>query len=38
MECSESSVTRRASISPASIQRPIASMISVCGVIGKAGT
>ncbi len=38
IECSDSSVTMRAGMSPPSIQRPSVSMISVCGVIGKAGT
>lgn len=34
MECSDSIVTSRAGICPASIQRASTSMISVCGVIG----
>jgi hypothetical protein len=38
IECSESSVTMRAGSWPASIQAPSVSMISVWGVIGKAGT
>ena len=38
IECSDSSITRRPAISPDSYQAPSCSMISVCGVIGKAGT
>ena len=38
IECSDSSVTMRPPISPQSIQPPSVSMISVCGVIGNAGT
>ncbi len=38
IECSESIVTMRARISPRSIHSPSVSMISVCGVIGNAGT
>ena len=38
MECSDSSVTRRLSMTPMSIQRARVSMISVWGVMGKAGT
>jgi len=37
IECSDSRVTRRASISPDSHQRASVSTISVCGVIGNAG-
>jgi len=38
MECSDSSVTRRPGIWPPSIQSAKDSMISVWGVMGKAGT
>jgi hypothetical protein len=38
MECSLSRVTMEASISPESVQSDMVSIISVCGVIGKAGT
>ena len=38
IECSLSSVTNLPCISPASNQRASVSMISVCGVIGNAGT
>ncbi len=38
MECSDSSVTSRPGISSLSIQLARVSMISVCGVMGKAGT
>ena len=37
IECSESRVTMRPSMSPLSVQAPSVSMISVCGVIGNAG-
>ena len=38
MECSESIVTMRAASSPRAIHCASDSMISVCGVIGYAGT
>jgi len=38
MECSDSSMVSRPVISPRSNQRASVSMISVCGVIGNAGT
>ena len=38
MECSDSRVTSRPAISPLSIQLDRFSMISVWGVMGKAGT
>ena len=38
MECSDSIIVMRQSISPSPIHRAMVSMISVCGVMGNAGT